>query len=440
MGSVATAARSRVRARLGLLALPVALYLGFIWNYGVSVPYQDDWSLVPLLRLLNQGHLTFAALWAQHLQNRVLVPNVLMLALLKLTSFNTKVEMFCGAGLLLLGFLALALAQGRISSRPLELLIPVAFLVFSLIQYVTALHGYAVSLYLIVAAFMLALLCLLRSESSGPGWLVAAMLLGLVASYSSLQGVAIWPAGLVLLVARGRQPRVGLLWVTVGMAALVLYLVGLQMGHDGHGVAVALTHPGLSMAYFLLLAGAVVPTVPRLGLNLNWLVALGAILWLLATVVVVKSLRARGRQQALALPAAVIAMVAAIDLAIVMGRAVLGLGFALDSRYTVFNVWLLAAVFLGWAEIFLSHRRWRHALALAAVGAICLVQVAGSLHSGIAAGSDLRTQHHQEVALLLHYRSASTAAIRQYAIQDPAVFVPRAEYLQAHGLSIFKRS
>jgi hypothetical protein len=418
--------------------VPVVVYFWFIWEYGVSVPYQDDWALVPLVRLLNQGHLSLAAVWAQHLQNRVLFPNLLMLAVLKLTHFNTKVEMFVGAGLLTLGLLALLAAQGRVSGRPLALMVPVGFVGFSLIQYVTTLHGYAISLYLIVAAVMLALLCLLRSESSASrSWLTASVLLGLVASYSSLQGMAVWPAGLLLLVVRGRSPRTAVLWSAVGVGALAVYLSGLHLGGDGHGAIAAITHPQTSLGYLLLLAGAVVPAVPRLGLDLPWLMALGGVIWLLAAGIVVVALRSRGRSQALAVPAFLIALVAAIDIAIVLGRSDLGLGFALDSRYTVFNVWLLAAVYLGWAEIAVSRRRLATTAVAAIVCGVCLIQVVGSLHRGIVAGGQLRDQHRQEVALLLHYPSATRAEIYRYAVQDPAIFVPDTRYLKQQDLSVF---
>lgn len=426
---------------LTLLAVPPAVYLWFIWEYGVSVPYQDDWALVPLLRALDQGHLTLGALWAQHLQNRVLFPNLLMLGLVRATHFDTKVEMFVGAGLLCLGFLALWAAHRTLSSLPPVLMVQVAFVGFSLIQYVTALHGYAISLYLIVAAVMGALLCLVRSESSrSPAWRVGAVLLALVASYSSLQGMAVWPAGLLLLVVRGRSPRLPIIWSLMGLAALVLYLAGLHLGTDGHGAVTAITHPDTSLRFLLLLAGAVVPSLPRVGLGLSWLTAVGAVIWLLALGVVLVALRHRGVSQGLAAPAYLIALVAAIDLAIVLGRANLGVGFALDSRYTVFNVWLLAAVYLGWVEIFRRHRRPAVTLVAALACGICLVQVVGSLHAGVAAGSRLRSQHQEEVALILHYRSATKPEIYRYAIQDPAVFVPDARYLADHHLSVFAPS
>jgi hypothetical protein len=55
-------------------------------------------------------------------------------------------------------------------------------------------------------------------------------------------------------------------------------------------------------------------------------------------------MRPRGSGRALAVSAAIVTMAAAIDVLIALGRAQIGLGFALAPRYTVFNVRLLAAV------------------------------------------------------------------------------------------------
>jgi hypothetical protein len=46
------------------ILLPLAVYLRFIERLGVSVPDQDDWSLVPVVRSLHNGGPTSAAPWA----------------------------------------------------------------------------------------------------------------------------------------------------------------------------------------------------------------------------------------------------------------------------------------------------------------------------------------------------------------------------------------
>ena len=58
------------------------------------------------------------------------------------------------------------------------------------------------------------------------------MLVAVVGSYSSLQGLLIWPVGLVLLYHRRRPTWVFISWVVVGIATTAWYF------HDYHIFAV----------------------------------------------------------------------------------------------------------------------------------------------------------------------------------------------------------
>lgn len=429
---------ARTAAAIALI-LPPALYIAFVVHYGVSVPYQDDWSLVPLLADLHHGVLTLGSLWAQHLQNHVFFPNLLMVGLLAVSHFNTRLEMWVGAAFLVAAFLLFAWGQTRLSGRAWGWMLPAAFLCFSLIQYHTALHGYAISLYLIALAALAAMAALVRSESPGTAvWVVLAGLGAIVASYSSLQGMAVWPAGMVLLSARGRRPQLVLGWALAGAATAAVYLVGFRFGAGGSAAGWALHHPITSLGYFVLLAAGVVPQSHQLHVGEVALTAIGALVWVLGAVVILRALRSRGRGQAAALSAALIAMVAAIDLLTTLGRAQTGLGLALAPRYTVFNLWLWAAVYLGLLEPLLGTRRRRWRLGIGTVLALLwLLQVGGSVHGGLQLGRELRSQHLTEINLVLHYRTAAPAQIYRYALQDTRAFKPLARELAILHLSVF---
>lgn len=418
--------------------LPAGLYLWFVLHFGVNVPYQDDWVMVPLVHSVRTGGLTLSALWAQHLQNRVLFPNLAMLTILVPTGFDTRWEMLASVGLLLLGFVLFAIGHRHLTRRSWALLVPAAFVCFSLIQYLTALHGYALSLYLIVATSSGALLALVASERHPGLWLGVAAVLALVASYSSLQGMAIWPAGLTLMVARGRSPRIAAVWIGMGLAAAAVYLVGFHFGSDGHSAAWALQHPASALRFLVLLPAAVIPEASRLGIGIPALTAVGIVIWGLALWLLGVSMARRGGDQPLAVVAGLIAMVLAIDILIALGRARLGVGFALAPRYTVFNVWLLAATYLGVLELHFRRRSVSTRLALAVVVLTLLAQIGGSLHSGLQAGSQFHTARVTEIALVRHYQDARSAEVYQYALQDTSAFQPLAALLERDHLSVFR--
>ena len=52
-------------------ALPAALYLWVIQQYGVNVIRGDQWADVKLIKASYSGHLSLGTLWAQHNEDRI---------------------------------------------------------------------------------------------------------------------------------------------------------------------------------------------------------------------------------------------------------------------------------------------------------------------------------------------------------------------------------
>src|SRR5579871_5129015 len=94
----ATAGRvAKALAPWALLAVPVIGYFVFIAAYGVNTIVVDQWTDIALLQKLYAGHLTWSALWAAHNENRMLFPNLVVIALAHLDHFDTVAEMYLGA-------------------------------------------------------------------------------------------------------------------------------------------------------------------------------------------------------------------------------------------------------------------------------------------------------------------------------------------------------
>src|SRR3982751_6704245 len=73
--------------------LPVVLIASFINQYGVNVPYGDDWALLPLFEKWSSEGPTFAPLWAQHSEHRIVIPKLIYLAFAYCTHWNLRAEM-----------------------------------------------------------------------------------------------------------------------------------------------------------------------------------------------------------------------------------------------------------------------------------------------------------------------------------------------------------
>jgi hypothetical protein len=336
------------------------LYLVYVVHYSKNVLYLDDWSVVPLVHGSLHDHLSIGALWALHNQNRMLVPNLVYVGLATLTHDNTSVVILLSAIVFAFTFAVFLLSFRSYLGRtvtPLMVLI-LGAVWFSLIDWQNALWAFQFAWYLIVFFLITTIYCLQRR------WFVAALTLAVLASFSSFQGLALWPVGAVMLLWQSRRwDRWMLIW---GGAA-----VATAAGYFWHySYKSTLPHsPGLMVKFFLIELGEVVPRANDLGLHELF----GAATLVAAVFVVVQSVR-HDRD---ALPVALITFGLLFDVSIVLGRAGYPLFVAAtQSRYTMPNLIILVAITsYGCAHL---ERAW-----IFSVFALVAVQFALTTDSGL---------------------------------------------------------
>ncbi len=107
-----------IRFGVYVLALPAVALLWFIHRYAVNMVFADQWHDIHIIALSHSGALTLGDLWAQHGENRVLVPDLLVLALAHTTHFNVVYEDYASGFLLIATAALLILAHRRRSRRP----------------------------------------------------------------------------------------------------------------------------------------------------------------------------------------------------------------------------------------------------------------------------------------------------------------------------------
>ena len=156
------------------------------------------------------GNLSLATLWAQHNENRIFFPNLIVVVLGDTTHFNTVIEEYVSAAMLIIatGLLILTHRRRR-PSTPWFYYCPVVILMFSLVggnpwwASTNTLWAFQMAWYLVLLGLAVTLFLLDRPSLT---WLVlaGAMAAAVVGSFSSLQGLLIWPIGLVLLYLRRR--------------------------------------------------------------------------------------------------------------------------------------------------------------------------------------------------------------------------------------------
>lgn len=381
------------------LLLPPTLYSAFVVRNSVNAIYWDEWNgAVPYIHAALHHSLTFSMLWQQHNENRMLVANLIFLLFGMFDHFDTRSIMILSAALFIASYyILLALWRPRFS-RPsgAAAVLLVGLVWFSLEDFENSLWGFQLAWFLIVFLLMVMLLALGRT-TIGPGPIVAAGAAAALASFCSLQGLILWPVGLLCILWRVKSRRrmigYGLAWTAAAVASSVLYLNGLAFGTDTNG-AFAIHHPVEMLQYFLAALGNLFP----IGSShlLAYEVVGGAIL-VCAVLVAVNCLR-HHRDSHTLLPLALIVFAICFDVSLALGRLVLGVPEALASRYTLVNLMLLVGIAV---HVFNLEQRSRKGITAAGgaalsvlVGMSLLAQIAIADHYGWTSGSqDAQARH-----------------------------------------------
>ena len=321
-------------------ALPIAAYFSLIDHYGVNTPYADEWEDVDLIR---QG-LSFSALWHQHAEHRVFVPNLIVFLLARTTHFNIIVEEYLSGVMLCVAIVLLILADKRSSpSTPWIYYCPVALVSLSFVQVASMLFGFQLSWYLALLAFAVALFLLDRTDLTKLV-LAGAIAAAVVGSLSAFEGLFIWPIGLMVLYHR-RCPR-GLVLAWIAAAAVTAAAYFHNYSFEGNTYWV--THPTMAIRFFFLAIGGVVGAQLSDPHTANVAVlVLGVVIFAVACwVIVTRGLR-RGKPTDSSVGVALIGFGLLFVATFTAGRVNGGLYVAGASQYTTFDLMIVTGCYLA---------------------------------------------------------------------------------------------
>jgi hypothetical protein len=406
------------------MASPIALYFWFIAHYGVNVPYADTWNgTLPLLLDFARGHLTFAELWQPHNENRMLVPDLILVLLDSSTRMNQIIDMLV-SGAMLVGavtiFTWLAVHTLRI---PLAWAIPLPATLLAVIQTQNALWAFQLAWALIILLTAIALALL---ELSKTRWLLFALACcaAALASFSSLQGLIVWPIGLLYGTALGWRRGQAAVWTALGIASLFLYVLHFGPVYPPARPSAIISQPVLALRFLLILIGSPFVYHPF---------AMGV----LVLSFIVGSLALGVRRHTwtrLRLPLALITTAILFDLVVTQGRVSLGLGQATASRYTTYNLVLLSGAYLLAVAIAGPSRSFRRASRLSpssvcrfAVLAVAVIltacQFGAALPYGLQQGEAFSASLTQGATLVRDYREVPTAALGLNLFSGGGVYI-----------------
>jgi hypothetical protein len=424
----------------GLASIPIGIYFWYIHTFGVNVVFQDSWNgTLPLVRAFANGQLTLAQLWAPHNGDRMLFPNLVLTISDVANRVDSKTDMYLSAVAILAALaLLVGLSATTLAARGVWVL-PAAFLMCNLIQVENILWAFQFAW----ALGMFCLLLILASlEKSGRHrWLFAvAVTAAVVASYTSLFGLLVWPVGLLYgVLKRLRRLYIGA-WVLVSAAATWLYFRNLGPIYPVTHPSYLIANPVLGLRFLLLLLGDVSP-VHHLVAGVAILGASVVVGWL--------ALHYRVPPSRMRVALALWTFGLLFDLVVTAGRTELGLLYAQSSRYSTFNLLVIIGIYLGAVSVLEPTERWQDLLSkatqrpLAAGVSLTLValitaQVAWSIPNGIVVGQQYRANREVAVRLLRHYRDEPAPLLGKYLFDPEGQYVKEwAPILQDHHWSVF---
>jgi hypothetical protein len=333
------------------LAVPVIVHLWFIHRYSINLLWGDTWSDINLIGHAHAGHLSLSELWAQHNENRIFFPNLIVIVLADTTHFNVVVEEYVSAAMLIAATALLILThRRRYPSTPWLYYCPVAILMFSLVggnpfygPVGDTLWGFQMAWYLVLLSLAATLFLLDRPSLTWP-LLIGALAAAVVGSFSSLQGLLIWPAGLVLLYLHRRSGRMMAAWVIPAAVTGVVYFHNYNFMAGYSRPSFLFSHPFSSASFFLYsvgdnVAGQEMTTTPTPAELI-----LGTLIVVVAVWLVIDCVRRRATWGRNPLGVSLICFGLLFTGTVTVGRA--WGGEAVDGRYAMFEALLWVGCYL----------------------------------------------------------------------------------------------
>lgn len=422
-----------------LIFSPAAFGFVYVWLYGVDVPYNDDWKMVPLFENLSSGTLSLADLFAQQNEHRVLFPRIAMLMLGAATAFDTVAVMYLGQICLLLTLIALLLAFKSSVSPNALYFVPVPFLIFGLGQYWNMLQAFQIALIFAQAFGVLALYLLYvsRRERFRRFALPGALASGTVATFSAAPGLAVWPAGLPLLLALRQERRarsvVAGAWGLAGLAETTIYFLGYSEPPD-HTSSRYLIERSTALPRLLLtmLGGS-------LFREQDSALAAGMLLALLAAAALTFAFLVRRAGECSFWMSLLIFSLLTLA-ATTLARGGSGIENALNSKYVTYSVLAVTGVYAILARSALDSRT---PLAAALFGTLTMLvawSIPLSYAHGIERGKEIAARKERAAFVVATYETQPDGALgllKRHFRASPETGRERVSTLEALGYSVF---
>jgi hypothetical protein len=415
--------------------LPVAGYFWMVGRYSVNVVVADQWSDVAVIAHSYDHLFDWQSLWGQHNENRIFFPNLIVLVIARTTAFNVQIEAYLG-GLMLLASTGLLIwsHKRRSAGTPWLYYCPAVILIFSVVQYENMLWGFQMAWWLVLLSLAATIALVDRIKLTWPVF-VAAILTAAVGSYSSLQGLLIWVAGLVLLCLRGRWWPFIVTWLGAAVVTAVVYFWNFNSKNlPDHNWAIH--HPWPAIKFFVFAVGDIVGYQQANGKpDSTGVVVLGLVVLCLAIWSIAQYGFRRDESGPGPIGIALIWTGLLFAALITEGRSVLGPVEASASRYTTFDLLIPMGILLVLVG---RPIRERSATAAWILASVIVIQSLLGIHYGVTRAKGYHADNVRAAAVLRNINREPDAVEDTVAPYYSKSAVDQgARVLENHHLSLF---
>lgn len=312
---------------------PIIFTSFFVYKFGITIPFWDQWEFVPLLEKIHNNTFTLADLWSQHNEHRILFPKIIMLLLARWSNWNIFLELCTNIVLAFFTLLFLLfILHDTLKTVPAWLKIFASLLVFSMAQYENWMWGWQIQMFLSVLGSVMAIWAANKWQGKSPG-LTIAILSAILSSYSFSTGLAIWPALLVLFLMQKKwKMRHIIILVISCIGTILFYYHKYTPSTTNAPLSLYFHHPLIYIRYVLTYLGSSLSLSP----STSFVTALIFLILLLLAIFNIGRLDKSKLCDFASWPALIIYVLLAACVT-GLGRAGIGWQQAASSRYTTIS-------------------------------------------------------------------------------------------------------
>lgn len=344
--------------RTGIM-LPLVVTFYFVYKYGYTVPFWDEWEFVTFLEKFHNHTLTFTDFWAVHNEHRMLFPRILMLILANMSGWNILLEAYSSIIFAAFSLYCLfsMLDDIQDSQKYSILKIIISLLLFSMIQYENWLFSFSVQYYMAMTGVIASVWSINKWQGQMRG-LVTAILAAIFSNYSLGAGLFIWPSVLLMLIFQKKwKLKHILIWIFAGFVTCASYFYKHPGSAFGLPMTLFLSQPLNFVKYIFSFLGA------PLAQDISTAIWISLILFIIIILSMLDIRRLDKKRFDKMIPWLTLIIYVILNAVIIgMGRIHLGINQALSSRYTTIStLFVISAAVLLYNSIILNLEKNRKA-------------------------------------------------------------------------------